>query len=520
MVGHGPFTCDKLFTAQTRLHDGTPVLRMYEFERIRRCVYQMDFFLPENSPLLYGRMRIVNPNRETVPMYWWTNIAVPSGEEYRNVVDADTAYVNTNYVVGKVTVPEHDGRDVTYPTNNPIAVDHFWKIGREKRKFMAYLDQNGYGFVQTSTVRLKGRKLFVWGQGKGGARWQEFLTGNGSEGKYAEIQAGIASTQYECLPMPPKTAWEWVECYGALQAEPTAVHGDWRGAIDEVSQKLSAMISQNDLETLLQKTHAMAVSPAEKTVLSGSGWGKLEALRREKQKEAPLCRHLDFGALQPEQKMWQVLLDSGMMPDQEENDFPLSWMLQSEWTKMLEKAPDGYSKFLHLAAVFVAEGNPKKAEDYIQKALSLRRTPAALSIFAQGCRLLGRNAEWAASLQEACEMLPADISLAREALAAALAVEHYDELIRLYENCENGVHQDGRSTMFYAFAFLRRGEIDRAETLLHREGGLVVADIREGETSITDLYLELEKAKANREGRPFDPDSIQIPKRFDFRMFV
>jgi len=83
MVGHGPFTCDRMFMAQTALEDGTPVLRFYEYERIRACVYQMDFFLPADSKVLYGRMRIVNPNRETVPMYWWTNIAVPEDEGYR-----------------------------------------------------------------------------------------------------------------------------------------------------------------------------------------------------------------------------------------------------------------------------------------------------------------------------------------------------------------------------------------------------------------------------------------------------
>lgn len=166
MIGHHPFTCSQLFAAQTALDDGTPVLRMYEFERIRRCVYQMDFFLPEDSRVLLGRMRIVNPNRETVPMYWWTNMAVRENPRARNIIDATVSYNNRGGIVGKNPVPVSGGTDITYPSRNPVAIDYFWKIPDAARKFTAYLDGDGYGFCQTSTARLQGRKLFVWGQGE------------------------------------------------------------------------------------------------------------------------------------------------------------------------------------------------------------------------------------------------------------------------------------------------------------------------------------------------------------------
>lgn len=272
MIGHHPFTCSQIFAAQTALDDGTPVLRMYEFERIRRCVYQMDFFLPEESRVLLGRMRIVNPNRETVPMYWWTNMAVRENPRARNVIDATVSYNNKGGIVGKNPVPVSGGTDITYPSRNPVAIDYFWKIPDAARKFTAYLDENGYGFCQTSTARLQGRKLFVWGQGEGGARWQEFLTA-GEPGRYVEIQAGLAHTQYECLPMPPLTAWEWVEAYGALSADPARVHGDWNGARDEVRERLEVLCPAAGLDSWLENTRAMAKRPAERVICSGSGWG-------------------------------------------------------------------------------------------------------------------------------------------------------------------------------------------------------------------------------------------------------
>ena len=148
MIGHHPFTCSQIFAAQTALDDGTPVLRMYEFERIRRCVYQMDFFLPEESRVLLGRMRIVNPNRETVPMYWWTNMAVRENPRARNVIDATVSYNNKGGIVGKNPVPVSGGTDITYPSRNPVAIDYFWKIPDAARKFTAYLDENGIEYVE------------------------------------------------------------------------------------------------------------------------------------------------------------------------------------------------------------------------------------------------------------------------------------------------------------------------------------------------------------------------------------
>lgn len=74
IIGHNPFTTEPLYTAQTVNEDGEPVLRMYEYERIRKVTYQMDFWLEKDSSFLNCRMRIVNEGKEVVPMYWWSII--------------------------------------------------------------------------------------------------------------------------------------------------------------------------------------------------------------------------------------------------------------------------------------------------------------------------------------------------------------------------------------------------------------------------------------------------------------
>lgn len=521
MIGHHPFTCSQIFAAQTALDDGTPVLRMYEFERIRRCVYQMDFFLPEESRVLLGRMRIVNPNRETVPMYWWTNMAVRENPRARNVIDATVSYNNKGGIVGKNPVPVSGGTDITYPSRNPVAIDYFWKTPDAARKFTAYLDENGYGFCQTSTARLQGRKLFVWGQGEGGARWQEFLTA-GEPGRYVEIQAGLAHTQYECLPMPPLTAWEWVEAYGALSADPARVHGDWDGARDEGRERLEVLCSATGLDSWLENTRAMAKRPAERVICSGSGWGALENLRRARDGDPLMCPQLDFGQVGAEQADWVRLLECGTLAPEGQGSLcpPASWMFQREWTERVRASADCHEKQLHLAAIALADGRLRDAGEAVVAALALRVTPTALFLRAQVERLNGDDRAAADSALEAHRLLPGDVSLARQAFAMALRAGMNDRVVAAYEASPAAVQADGRTAMTYAFALLRQGDTDRAEAVLMRDGGLSVTDIREGEISLTNLYLDIARARADAAGHAFDPAETDVPRRFDFRMFV
>lgn len=520
MVGHHPFTCSRIHAAETKLEDGTPVLRMYEYERIRACVYQMDFFLPEGSKQLFGRMRIVNPTADTVPMYWWTNMAVRENPEARDVIDATVTYNNKQGMVGKNSVPFDNGIDITYPSNNPVAIDYFWKIPKTSRKYTAYIDREGYGFFQTSTPRLQGRKLFVWGQGEGGKRWQEFLTQDGHDGRYVEIQAGVAHTQYECLPMPPKTAWEWLEAYGAVTADPEKVHGDWADCRNEVGAKLESLIPETKLEEILTATKPMALSPAESVICHGSAWGKLENLRREKSGETPVCPHLDFGELTEAETPWATLLELGNLPALGATEAPVSWMLQKEWTALLEQSAPGHEKHLHLAAIHMAQRNLRDADEHLTEALSYAVTPTALFLKAQIHRMKDDLQAAADTALEAYALLPSDVSLARQSLALALRAGNHGEIIEAYESAPAKVRSDGRVAMLYAFALLRTGKTAEAETVLNRDGGLSVTDIREGEISLTSLYMEIEKTKAAARGITLEDADVEVPRRFDFRMFV
>ena len=102
------------------------------------------------------RVRIVNPHDREVPMYWWSNIAVPESVETRVIVPADSAY---SFGYGKrglrrVEIPYvDDGPDVTYSTNINRACDFFFHIQDAEHPFIAALDSEGRGLIQASTAR-------------------------------------------------------------------------------------------------------------------------------------------------------------------------------------------------------------------------------------------------------------------------------------------------------------------------------------------------------------------------------
>ncbi|MBR6747325.1 MAG: DUF5107 domain-containing protein [Clostridia bacterium] len=520
---HHPHTCAWLHTAQLKMDDGTPVLRMYQYERLRNVTYQMDFFLPDGSKVLFCRMRIVNDNPYMTPMYWWSNIAVPEDKNGRVIMDTVETYTNRGGKLSKTSVPIAEGIDITYPTNNPVAIDFFWKLPDHARRYVCQLDKNGYGLMQCSTSRLKGRKLFVWGQGPGGDRWQNYLSADDCPGRYVEIQAGLAATQYESLPMPPHTAWEWIETYGAFQADPAKVHGEWDGARAEVNARLDEMVDAAYLEKLLADTHKMATSPAEKVIYSGGGWGALEALRRNVQGVKPSCEHLDFGALEAEQEPWKALLEGSSFGDQCACKAPISYILQPEWTELVEKAVRGADSYnwyawYMLGTIRMAEARLNEAREALERSMELKPSAWALYCLAQLKRIDGCAAESALMIMKAAQMSDYDISLVREALRTLNATEQYRAALNFAAGVPAAQVAVPRNRLNIAMAYIKLGDIENAEKLLWAEGGMVVADIREGEVSVTELWFLIEEAKAKRDGRTFDREEAEVPLALDFRM--
>lgn len=527
--GHTVYTCSPLFVARVEGDNGLQVLRMYEWERIRMMPFQIDAFLPDGSDFLFVRVKLINPHDKEMPTYWWSNIAVPELPKGRVIVPAEQAYkYGYQGSMNLVSVPFYEGIDQSYPCNFNRSADNFYCIEPNRQPWITSLDEDGTGLIQTSTSLLRGRKLFVWGMGAGGRHWQEFLSVPGSQ--YIEIQAGLARTQSEYLQMPATTEWSWLEAYGLMQADPKIIHGnDWRTAYESVDKLLKENMPLELLENTLMKTSKMADSMPIEVIQHGTGWGALELHRRKKMGEKPFCSNaLVFSdeSLSDEQKPWLTLLNEGRFPSGDPKDIPGSWMVQSEWQRLLERAViSSYSNhwlsWLHLGVMYYFEKNFEAAQKAWEKSISLKPSPWAYRNMAI---LLKRNKKFndASSLMLiAYQIAPNIPSIAIECCQTLIQSGQYDNALKLIENMSLRNH--GRIKIMEAQSALLLGDIKRVEEILQSKP--VVPDVREGEVSLSDLWFGMhEKRISKEENLPIDENlkkrvkkDFPPPKWLDFR---
>ena len=528
MTGHTPFTLSPLFTCVGELGDGTPVLRMYEWERIRQVSYEIDAFLPEDSKFLFVRVRLHNTREDEVPIYWWSNTAVDETPDTRVIAPADRAFsFDYDRVMKKIPVPRHGGLDKSYTTNIPYALDLFFDIPERQRKWEAALDEWGEGLIQTSTDLLRGRKLFLWGNGSGGKRWQEFLSEPGKA--YLEIQAGLAHTQMEHLPMPGNACWEWLEAYGSMSVDPKRVHGEnWDDARESIETQLQTLLPREKMDSLLKRLGG-ELSKAWTPIRVGSGWAALELEREGKvdffSSEAVLFSRDTLG---PEQQPWLSLLQTGKFPDQSADSEPAAYLTQAEWITILERSvregkSNHWHAWLHLGVMYCAQGETDKARHAFTASNELFPNAWAKRNLARLALLDGNSGLAADLLSDAVGMMPI-LPLVLEYGRILLEGKRFAEFAELYRNLPHAVQEHNRVRAMRAHAAVYLDDFDLALSILQSD--LQVSDIREGEILLSDIWTMLHMHKiACEEGIPED-DSLRrrvllefpIPEALDFRM--
>lgn len=530
-LGHHYLTCAPMYAARVRGTQGDPVLRIYEFDRVKGFVYQLDFHLPPQSEFLFARVRIVNPNAHEIPMYWWTNIAVPETEHTRVLVPAEEAVrFNVEKGLELAHMPELDGFDASYPLRAPRACEYFFRILENQRRWVAAVEQDGRGFIQASTSRLMGRKLFCWGAGPGGRHWQEFLAAPGRA--YIEIQAGLARTQLESLPMPANTEWTWTEAFGAVELAPSRVQAaPWTQAWNEAQANLDRRLPQARLDEYETAFGLIARQPAEEQIFAGSAWGALENCRRAKAQLPPLPKELLFpeSALGGEQRFWLALAQTGALPEPAPQDDPGAYM-GDEWRTMLEQSvtmPQGahWASWLHLGVMRHEALDFDGARAAWSESLKWAPNAWALRNLAM-MEAHDRRFGTAADLMEmAWNLGPQIAPLAIECAQMLLNAGRAAETRRFIAGLPEQLRTHERLRMIAARAGFDCVPLAELEPELNALFATEVASIREGEASLSDIWFELQERKlAAKEGLPIDEalrkrvrKEYPPPKHIDFR---
>lgn len=509
--GHDEQTLSTRFAAVVETPD-YPVLRIYEYQRDRGTPFQYDCFLPDDSKFLYIRGRIWNPNSYVVPMYWWSNIAVEEIKGSRVVVPAQTVFANWysggSHALAKLTMPDGEGFDASYPEKFEYVKDHFYNIPDDHRRYECLFFPDGYGLCHISTKQLRGRKLFVWGQSQGGTHWNRKLLGPGYE-RYLELQGGLGRSQQECLPMPPKTAWEWLEGYGALTMKQDAVFGTWDDAVANTTAAINAMMPEEELEAMLLETRKTIALQPGKTVIYGSGWGALEEMRLGRK----LVPQLDFGTVSEEQAIWVELLKNNCISSEDIK----SYLVSDEWFELLKNAHDNWQKHYFMALNYYRRQDLERAEKEIALCGDISKNRHLLHALANIRRLQQRSSEAVELMSQAAMLDLNDASFIKEVLKMQLNLEAYETMSEIIKRLSNEIAELPLIKMMKAYALAYTGSLEEAESILLNEIS-EIPDIREGENSTSQLYIYIQQQKARKQGREISPAEVDVPVHLDLRM--
>jgi tetratricopeptide (TPR) repeat protein len=510
-TGHWPLTCSPLHAIAIERNDREPALRMYEYERMRGLIVEIEASLPERQPLLTVRITIRNPRDTEVPVYWWSNIAVPEADDVRVVAPASSAW-QFEYDQARISrrpFPTIGDVDRSYTTRSRDAADYFFDLGSTPTPWIAALDAAGCGLFQASTSRLRGRKLFLWGSGRGGRHWQRWLTDGG--GEYLEIQAGLARTQLEHLPMPAATEWSWVEAYGLAEADRRAVHGaDWRPAVEAAARAIDSgqVAKVLEAESVRDRSDDRIIAGLQRA----SGFGALEDERRRRAGEPPLSSArtpFDPSDIGPDEQWWAAALRGEALPS-DPAAAPLGYQSDPAWLAVAEAA-DGWAARLHEGVIHAAAGELDDAERAWRASVASADNAWAWRALAALHAHRGEDDRAAEAYGRALELQPTLAPLIIETMRFLIGAHRPAAALTVLER--HGVHPThGRIRLLEARAALDAGDLARCGRLL--EAGIEVPDLKEGEESLDALWLDYQARRlASADGVRPDADGA-VPGRY------
>jgi hypothetical protein len=500
-TGHSATTSRPVFAGSVASSRGTAV-RIWEWERTRDLVFSVDLLMPADRRLLLAFVRVRNPDPEAKPLYWWTNIAAAEEPGVRVLAPAARAW-RTGYdgSIANVDIPFADdpATDVSYPLPAQRAADYFFQIPLEGRAWIAAVQADGRGLVQTSTAQLRGRKLFHWGTAAGGRHWQEWLCGPGC--RYLEIQAGLATTQLEHLRLEGGAEISWAEAYAPIEAAPGTVHGSWPNALAEVAELVARAVPDEFLDEWHQWWRAGVADATPVQITAGSGAGEAELVVRGEDPDG--LPGTPFGHPRSDGfRHLVVLARTGQVDQDAAGADVLVPPISDRWGPVLDRPAEGWWSRLLNAIRCHARGDLAEARLGYLRSDQLRSTPWAARGLALLAATAGDHSSAAHLYARAVAQAPTCLPLLVEATEQLLAAGRPGACLVMIDAAPREIAVHGRLALQRARALLGDGQADAARALL--EAGIEVPDLREGET-LGDLW------RAAFGDRP-------LPYHSDFRM--
>lgn len=506
--GHSHFTCSPLFARKVTGKAGNEILRMYEYEEIRGLVFCIEATLLEDKLIM--NITVKNTKNEPTYMYWWSNIAVEQKKGTRYFVPTDSSFVTSyregGFKVSKIDIPNVDGKDISNPYHSHDAIDYFFDIPEENKKWISSIESDGKGLLQYSNKRLFGRKAFLWGNLPGGKHWNQWLT-RGRD--YLEIQAGLCKTQFEHFPIEPFCELNWNEVYTGVDIKTP------NGGFFERAEKINSFVPENiDYKYLFEE------QSIEPLTVFGRGKGYLyETLRGYKFHKK--CEFPLDSVTENEMYYLNILNGKTALGDQK-----TAYIYGKEWIKAVEQKEilTAFDKYI-LALLYYCEKDFGKSLNLLQESVKENETFYSLCAMALLLSNIYENhIEAERLIRRAVEINPEYLPLSIKYGEISIKAGKFEQFVSYYNLACDNVKNSGRIKMYAGQCYVKLGELQKAKELINKN--LVIEDIREGEYAISNVWVMLYKRElAQTLGKDISQisdtqvlEKYPLPLEIDYRM--
>ncbi len=524
LYGHSLLTCSPVYTGLVETSKG-PLLRIFEFDRALETTWQVDVFLPEDEDKLFVHVKLRNLNEQDIRYYWWSNISVPCTKHTR-VLSPNTGscirHTPENKIL-KIPFPDFAGFDGSYIRNYPSADSIFFDKPEGVRPFISSVEEDGKGFMHTSTNELFGRKLWTWGNNTGGRRWMDFLSLE-NQGDYIEIQAGLTQTQMETLPMDGNACLEWTEVYMPWEMDKKdAFQEDVQKANQCALDVLDDRLPEEDVNAMHHFLKGTTEIPIKENLFYGEAWGALY----EKRCGRKISEGLLFDApIGEKEKIWQELIEIGNFKDLDTVPEIISWQVRPSWIKHIkasaEKEGMSWLHALLLGTAALEHKEFEEAEPYLLQSIEKKETYFAYRNLALIQDKKGNLKEAGDYYQQAWDVSNSALNLGIEIAEYLLKRDLQDRLAKFLEASPAELRSHERVQLVYAKLAFERKDYEKVLKILEHE----FVTIREGETVLTDLWFDTHiKMEERKRGKELsDEEAVLVrqktpaPRSIDFRM--
>ncbi len=486
-LGHAFTTCEPLFAVKME-DSGEEFIRCFEFERCKGLYWYLDFHLKPGSRFLAVYAHFVNVKEESVPFYWWTNIAVKEKKGMRIFSGSpEIIYIKPSSMkdtkaarsMGHGTLPflpdVKEGADFTYPESftdysneyffqNEPNLDQTWEAA-------SYAD--GSVFFDRASENLRFHKMFCWGELPGGHNWRDYLSAK-DEGNYVELQAGFAPTQMHGIEIPAGTTWDFVQVFGHFSSN-TTYNGEWIKEKDTIYTRINEIISAETMQTLLEEYRKEVKLKPETFLSYGKGYGALEELKQKG--ITPKGFFFPPDSIKEEEQLWKKLLETKELKPSEE--IPTSFMSDNSWKPLLESADKNAGGYNLLGILYLENGEKDKAESSFKASLALKENAFALRNLA--C-ILKEEAE--ELLERAIELSPIR-EYYEELFEVLIKQNKIEKAWTIYETLPDEIKANEAICFLLLPSALTKRNRDFLASFYERE----VTTIREGARVYTETYL-------------------------------